>query len=212
MIQNERLIACALSRPPTLSCFAASLRSLVFVLSKRCSQSLLAPRRAPAAGSAAALFAVLMFSSARATELAPLVRNFREPVPVKVYGFFRERPQWTDATGKEVEALDFRFESVASNLQKTDVKSRDVIVSLKGAVTYPSEIRVKAPKNCSIGNTSVDNRDVSVFVNSRQIGDSFQIIDARPSSVSITFLAQGGYGQTTGTVLCKVRGEFRYSY
>jgi hypothetical protein len=130
-------------------------------------------------------------------------------------GLIVRPPHWEDSSSKPLTNLNFDFSRVADVGQPAkDVDSQVARAKLVDALRYPAPIELARPKNCSIGQSRIDNEHVH-FIHNRRIYTNdltFQIYSSFLNVYGLRFSKKGQYGDKVGAVSCQSPGALTYVY
>ncbi len=139
---------------------------------------------------------------------------------LEVSGTVSGNPQWRSSAHSvnytTLSSLTFDFGAVISGYSSTNVESGPKVIVLSDPTNLGGSlsISVATPSGCNIGNSSVNNEDVSLVFNDSPYADSVSVAvtEGVLNVLKIRFGAGGGYGDKNGLVECSGPGAITYSY
>ena len=139
---------------------------------------------------------------------------------LEVSGTVSGTPQWRSSinsvTYSTISAVTFDFGAVISGYSASNVDSdaRVIVLSDPTNLGGSLSISVATPTDCNIGNSNVNNGDISLVFNGSPYGDavSVAVTEGVVNTMKLRFSSGGGYGDKSGLVECSGPGAITYSY
>jgi hypothetical protein len=133
---------------------------------------------------------------------------------LSVRGMILPPPKWVDPVGQELTSIVFNMNGYARTGPPKPVDSDIQFAKLINAPSYPADIHMMRPQNCSIGADQVRNRDVVLRIDKKDFmrDQTIRFPDDQVRQLQLSFHERGAYQDKTGIVRCQAPGRLVYQY